>query len=241
MGAQVRVAVIAAAVVGSLAVAGIGVFIALQPREVVNAAELNSAVASSRSTASTSANKKTAVFIGDSYTHGTGSTDDAHRWTDLLSDAQGWRQVNLGRGGTGYLTTSSTAGCGREYCPNYAEMIPAAVAVNPAVVVVAGGQNDLVLNTDEVVAQVAKTYSDLRAALPDAQIVNVGPSVVGSAGAKAVALDSAVELAAAATGATYISLLQPDIITPGMATPDGGHVDNTGHIAIANAIQAALG
>jgi len=69
---------------------------------------------------------KLVVFIGDSYTHGTGSSSKALRWSSVVSSAEGWSEVNLGRGGTGYKATSSNNGCGLKYCPNYAEMVPQA-------------------------------------------------------------------------------------------------------------------
>jgi len=87
---------------------------------------------------------------------------------------------------------------------------------------------------------ISKTYSDLRAALPDAEIVAVGPSVIGTVSPAIVSFDAAVQSAAAAVGARYISLSSPDVLDPAMSTQDGGHVTDSGHAAIAAAVVAGL-
>src|SRR5215212_3919836 len=90
-----------------------------------------------------------AVFIGDSYAQGSG------KWPELVSKAQGWRQVNLGRGGTGYEARLAGAaaqkGCGLKECPSFPEMAAVAVKLHPDVVVVAGGRNDRGADIDAAV------------------------------------------------------------------------------------------
>src|SRR5829696_5674496 len=55
-----------------------------------------------------------AVFIGDSYTQG------EDRWPSYVAKEQGWKQVNLGRGGTGYRARDTAAGaqegCEEDVC-----------------------------------------------------------------------------------------------------------------------------
>lgn len=188
----------------------------------------------------TAGSSRVVVFIGDSYTHGTGSSSKAMRWSSLVSAAAGWTEQNLGRGGTGYKKTSSKNGCGLQYCPNYAEMVAQAAALHPGVVVVSGGQNDFRSDFAEVEPMISKTYSDLRAALPDAEIIAVGPSIIGTVGPSVIGFDAAVQSAAAAVGARYVSLSSPDVLEPSMATEDGGHVADSGHAAIAAAVVAGL-
>lgn len=183
-----------------------------------------------------------AVFIGDSYTQGTGASDkETTRWTSLVAANKGWEQINLGRGGTGYVTTSGVNGCGKEYCPSYPEMIAEAVAAQPDLVVVAGGQNDLRAMADTpdvVIAGINTTYSSLRAALPGARIIAVGPSTASTVNNTVIALDEAVKAAAAANGAEYISLLDPAVLTPEMIAPDGSHANDAGHAAIAARVES---
>lgn len=185
----------------------------------------------------------TAAFLGDSYTHGTGASTPALRWSSLVADAKGWTEANAGLGGTGYATTSSVNGCGKDYCPTYLERVGEIVASSPSVVVVSGGQNDRTLlssDPEAVKAAVDATYSSLRAGLPDAEIVAVGPSAPGTAPASLIEFDGWVHTAADAVGATYVSLIDPPVIVPEMVLPDGGHVDDSGHRAIADRIMGIL-
>ena len=180
------------------------------------------------------------VFIGDSYSQGTGASDKSKRWTSLVSKAQDWHEVNLALGGTGYLNTS-TSGCGKPFCPNYVAMVQEAVGTNPGRVVVSGGQNDFSLNFSAVEPMINKTYADLRAALPNATIIAVGPSTIGDVTPRIAQFDAAVQRAASSIGAQYISLIDPDPIDKSMAAPDGVHVGDSGHAAIAATVLAKLG
>ena len=185
----------------------------------------------------------TAVFLGDSYTHGTGASTPALRWSSLVANAKGWTEADAGLGGTGYATTSSVNGCGKDYCPTYVERVGEIVASSPSVVVVSGGQNDGTLlssDPETVKAAVDATYSTLRAGLPDAEIVAVGPSAPGTLPATLIEFDGWVHTAADAVGATYVSLIDPPVIVPEMVLPDGGHVDDSGHQAIADRILGIL-
>jgi len=187
--------------------------------------------------------KPLAVFIGDSYTQGTGASKDETRWVDLVAKAEGWGYDNLGRGGTGYLATSGKAGCGLEVCPNYAEMVETVAAIKPATVIVAGGQNDFSAfneNRPAVLAQIAKTYNGLRAKLPKARIIAVGPSTPWGVNEDVLAFDAAVQEAAASVKAEHVSLIEPNVVTPQMVLPDGGHVNDAGHKAIAERVISAL-
>lgn len=183
-----------------------------------------------------------AAFIGDSYTQGGGAEPDTARWSTVATAALGWTELNFGRGGTGFVTSNSYLGCGLEYCPTYLETVPEVVAAAPDIVVVAGGQNDFPAFAeapDAVRAAVLETYSGLRAGLPDAMLVAVGPSTPWAVDEIAVALDAAVREGARSVGARYISLLEPNVINPAFLLPDG-HVNNDGHRAIAERIVKAL-
>lgn len=177
----------------------------------------------------------TAVFLGDSYSQGTGASSKATRWTTLVSSAMGWGEVNDGRGGTGYVATSDVNGCGLSFCPNYPAMIDLAVADKPKVVVVAGGQNDLTTFINDPVkvkAAISLTFKTLRDKLPDATIVAIGPSTPWGVGGPVIGLDQAVQDAASTVKAKYVSLINPDVIDPATILPDKAHVNDAGHKAI---------
>lgn len=192
---------------------------------------------------SSGAQKPVAVFFGDSYTQGTGASSVATSWVSLVSDAMGWSTNNLGRGGTGYRATSDENGCGLAFCPNYDQMIKD--YSGPAdFVVIAGGQNDLIdaaKNIAPALAAVATTLVDARAKYPKATIIAVGPSTPGNVDTTVRAVDKAVRDAAATVGARYVSLIDPEVIDHAtMMAPDGGHVNDSGHSAIAQRVLPAL-
>ncbi len=185
-----------------------------------------------------------AVFIGDSYTHGTGASSPELRWSTLVAKDRGWNEINLANGGTGYLTTAGLNGCGKASCPAYLDVVPQAVADRPDIVVVAGGQNDFTAyaaQPEPVVAAIDRTYRTLRADLPDAEIIAVGPSTAGAVNPTVRAMDEAVRAAAAAVDARYISLIDPEpVIQPDMVVADRAHVNDAGHAAIAGRVIAGL-
>ena len=110
-------------------------------------------------------------------------------------------------------------------------------------VLIAGGQNDLSQYAADPAAgraRVEEAYAEARRLMPDATLIAVGPSSPVGSTATFVALDGAVQSAAAAVGATYISLLEPDVIEPSMVLADGAHVGDDGHRAIADRVLAGL-
>jgi len=187
------------------------------------------------------ADKPVALFIGDSYTHGTGASDQAHRWSSLVSAELGWQEVNGAHGGTGYVTTSSLAGCGQESCPAYLGALEANAKVNADVVVIAGGQNDFSQwrsGEDEVTTAIELVYATARKMFPDTEIVTVGPSAPGAVDMTVAGMDTAVQNAAEAT---YVSRIDPPVITPDIFLDDRAHVDDTGHVAIADRVASTIG
>lgn len=186
--------------------------------EMVVGQPLRAARAANENAVQDSEDPTRTVFREDPYTAGAGSTDKEHRWTTLVSIAQGWYEINLESGRTGYLKTSETAGCGRVYCPNYDEMADEAAALSPARVVVSGRQNDFGRDLAAVEKSSIRQTYDPRAALPDL----------------------ALQQSAESVGATYFGLISPDILDSNMASFDGGHVDGSGHVVIATNVDAGL-
>lgn len=187
--------------------------------------------------------KPLAVFIGDSYTQGAGATTDDKTWVAQVATAMGWGYDNLGRGSTGYLSTAGADGCGYDVCHNYQQMSEAAIAAEPSVVVVAGGQNDFSAfgkDPAKVTTAIKATYTKLRKSLPKTRIIAVGPSTPWEITPEVGDMDSVVREAAASVKAEYISLLDPNVISPAHVLRDKTHVNDAGHAAIAKRVISAL-
>jgi lysophospholipase L1-like esterase len=184
-----------------------------------------------------------AAFIGDSYTAGKGASSELTRWTSLVSQKMGWIEHNFGRGGTGYLATSSREGCGLDFCPNYLEMVDDVASSDPDIVVVAGGGNDMaefVSNSGPVSKAITDTFNELHKRLPNARIIAVGPSALDIT-SSVIAFDLVVQNAARAVGGEYVSLIAPTpVLQEDMFIADRAHVNDSGHAAIADRITSVL-
>lgn len=182
---------------------------------------------------------RTVVFIGDSYAAGSGTSDPARRWTSRLSFNQGWHEVNLAQGGTGYLSKSTDPGAAAR--PNYPEEIAAAVKAKPDVVVVSGGRNDTLLPIDAVEAATKQFYTDLRAALPKAVVIAVSPVWDASAPpAELAQVAGTVKASAEGIGGTYLDIGQPLAGKPQLIIGDKVHPNDKGAAALADATIAAF-
>jgi lysophospholipase L1-like esterase len=182
-----------------------------------------------------------AAFLGDSYTKGFGASEPEKRWTSLVAQKMGWGEDNFGVGGTGYLAAWANA----EYPQgvNYLGRLDEVVASNPDIVVVAGGQNDKSLLPSDrkmVFDAVADTFIQLRQRLPTARIVAVGPSSGALVPPWLVELDDQVQAAARAAGADYVSLISPTPVIQQYMLLTDGHVDDSGHAAIADRVLSVL-
>lgn len=176
------------------------------------------------------------LFVGDSYTVGQGTTSPALRWSTRVSEEMGWQELNVAVGGTGFVKGNSK----RDNYPTQLRSVPQG---SVDIVVIAGGQNDFkALRKDpaRVFDAVAATYALAVLRFPDAEIVAVGPSTPRAIGLEARALDSAVRAAAAAHGATYVSLLDPNIVQGGLVHADGVHTTDMGNARIAERVLATL-
>jgi lysophospholipase L1-like esterase len=179
-----------------------------------------------------------AAFMGDSYTLGQGASVPALRWTSRVSRKMGWTEHNFGRGATGYLHAS-------QWGPNYLGMLDEVAASNPDIVVVAGGQNDIqafTTNSAPVSTAISDTFNSVRARLPNARIIAIGPSYPSTVTPSVTEFDSVVQDAAHAVGAEYVSLIAPtSVLQPYMLSPQfPGHPNDLGYAAIADRITSVL-
>ncbi|QOD43399.1 SGNH/GDSL hydrolase family protein [Clavibacter zhangzhiyongii] len=204
-------------------------------------ADAGSVPTGSSASAAPTTERLTAVYLGDSYTAGAGSTKPSEMFATVVSAREQWTTVNLGRGGTGYGATAGKEACGLDYCPTYREMIPEAVAADPDVVIVSGGRNDRDVDA-ALLEQVEATYADLRSALPDARIVATSPlwDDDPTVPADFDRLGDTIRAAAERAGGVYLDIGQPLLGHPELLSPDGVHPNDAGHRAIGESIDAAL-
>jgi lysophospholipase L1-like esterase len=183
-----------------------------------------------------------AVFIGDSYTVGSGTSLEGTGFPAMLGDLRGWEVVNLGISGTGYAMSRDAAWCPAGGCVAYAGVIPDAVGHDPDVVVVSGGRNDLAAGPPEELAPaVAAFFTRLRDALPTARIVVTSPLWdAPSPPQSLIDLGEVVEREALRIGAEYLDLGQPLENRPDLIAPDGLHPNEEGLRLIAERIDALL-
>jgi lysophospholipase L1-like esterase len=216
--------------------------------EPLSKAELEriDAAAASADAEDAAAEPPVVAFIGDSYTAGAGTTAPEKRFTTLVAHTQGWVEVNVGRGGTGYISPvdgdAAQVACGLDHCASYGEMIADAAAQQPEIVVVSGGRNELGKGRSASYRDgVAKFFADLRAALPDAQILVTSP--IWDDDQAPDGLDDiadAVRAGAQAVGGTYLDIGEPLAGRREFVSADGVHPSDDGHAAIAQAVDAAL-
>lgn len=179
------------------------------------------------------------VFLGDSYTRGSGASTMVKRWSSLVAAAQGWTEINQGVGGTGYGTRRDRPP-GERYPDRLAEVADA----RPAIVVVSGGINDLPSPATTVARGVTQTYSMLRSLLPAVEIIAVAPFSNDRPPTTALrTIASEVHQAATSVGAVFVD---PGYVLEGhgelvhQSGQNAGHPDDAGYARMAAAIDSAL-
>jgi acyl-CoA thioesterase-1 len=177
-----------------------------------------------------------AVFIGDSYTQGSG------KWPGMVAKAQRWEMVNLARGGTGYAArlTGQTAqkGCGLDECPNFVEMADVAIKRKPDVVVVAGGRND---GGVDIADPTHTLFRKVRDALPEARIIAIQPMWDASPyPGFLVGYGRVIRKEVEAVDGDYVKIGNPLAGRPELVKDDGVHPTTAGQEVLAEAINEAM-
>ena len=177
-----------------------------------------------------------AAFIGDSLVQGVGGK--GVRWTTLTAEAKGWSEVNLGRGGTGFVTTAGPEGCGLKTCPSFPEMAPDAIEAQPDIVIISGGQND---GRADVADASLTLFSTLREALPDARIIVTSPPWRASATpAFLTSMGETLKRNAKTAGIEYLDIGNPLRGRTELFTDDGVHPNADGYRELAKVITRLI-
>lgn len=132
------------------------------------------------------------AFLGDSYTYGVGATVRTNGYAYLVARAERWTADVVGLPGSGYVRIAN-----RDDKTIAAGLEPV-IAAQPDVVIVECGRNDVDqgITLSEVEPHALQDLRALRAGLPDATIVVLGPIwLSGHPGARVFAVRNAVRAA----------------------------------------------
>lgn len=145
--------------------------------------------------------RPTLMAIGDSVTAGANGVVAGGTWLSHAARMLRCDQINLGIGGTGYLTSGT----------QFRDRItPDAVPQNPDVLVVFGGYNDTAQTQQAVQDEATYVLGQLRTQLPNTLIIAVGCWLLGHAPTTAMLnTDAAIKAAATASEVPFISLIDP--------------------------------
>lgn len=177
------------------------------------------------------------AFYGDSYTLGTGASDDARRWSTQISHDRGWQEFNPSVNGLGFIDNRDRFGAG--------DLPDLIITAKPDIVFVVMGLNDNFsydFAAQDIKAQISDDLSRLSAALPDARFVVVEPFWYTDERPRSVeVIISWVRSAATAIGADYIAGASRWIEGhPEWMAADGLHPNDDGYLEMARRMDLEL-
>jgi lysophospholipase L1-like esterase len=175
------------------------------------------------------------AFLGDSYVAGTGTDSASKSFARVASRTLGWAPVDVfAVGGTGYATPPET---------NYMSRVSGVISVHPDIVVVSGSRNDMGATT-AVAANARSVFTAIKAGLPDARLLVIGPMWTSDDIPQQIRdLNEVLRQAAQESGAVFFDALAPTSWLPGdpgEIAPDGVHPTELGHQIIARAFVDAV-
>lgn len=188
------------------------------------------------------------VFYGDSVTTGwRGTTSPRSRWTSLVSDELGWREVNLAIDGMAFMRRRGPRPSIDQACTDDAEdttLLDTAVRLAPDAVVVSLGANDAMLlegNEQFVRASIERDLGRLRDELPGRPVVIAPYFAWSHLPPKAGQIINWQRTTAEDFGHHFTdALLTPIEAAPEMLCDDGMHPNDRGHRALADSILPVL-
>ncbi len=177
------------------------------------------------------------AFYGDSYTLGTGATDDSVRWSTVISEERGWREYNPSVNGLGYLRNRSTFGDG--------DLPDLIIEQSPDIVFVTMGLNDnfgYEQEGERIEQQMNDDIDRLVEALPEARFIVVEPFWYTDERPESVEVIIGWQRAMAERiGADYIPGASRWIEgRPELMASDGLHPNDDGYAVMAERMRAEL-
>jgi len=179
------------------------------------------------------------AFYGDSYTLGTGASDEGKRWSTIVSRERDWNEFNPSVNGLGFVNNRADSGEGSGDLPSLV------IESDPEIVFVTMGLNDNFsydFAANEIEEQIGVDFDRLKSALPDARFIVVEPFWYTDERPSSVGvINGWVRDAAAAIGADYIPGASHWIEGhPEWMAADGLHPNDEGYAAMAERMDAEL-
>jgi acyl-CoA thioesterase-1 len=219
-------------------------------RAVASSGGVHDPAATARAAArGVSLQRPVALFVGDSYTAGSGGAGVRRSFACLTARAMGWLCRNDGEPGTGYTNPGKVP---RPTGDTYASRALRARATATAtargdvdVVVVSGGRNDSASPVPVRVAAAGLALGRLRVTYPNARIVVVGPFWVDDdVPPSLLAFDAGLRAEAAARSLTFLDPIRGRWLTTDQRArwidDDGVHPSIAGHQRLAARLVADL-
>jgi lysophospholipase L1-like esterase len=180
---------------------------------------------------------ETVAFYGDSYTLGTGASDDNKRWSTIVSEERNWREINPSVNGLGFINNRTTFGPG--------DLPSMVIDVDPDIVFITMGLNDNFSydrSAEQINSQITDDFTRLADALPNTRFIVVEPFwYTDERPASVEAISGWVRDAADAIGAEFIPGASRWIEGhPEWMASDGLHPNDAGYAAMAERMDAAL-
>jgi lysophospholipase L1-like esterase len=177
------------------------------------------------------------AFYGDSYTLGTGASDQSLRWSTVVSEERGWREFNPSVNGLGFVNNRSAFGEG--------DLPSAVIAQDPDIVFVTMGLNDnfsYAFAADRIRDQISVDLGRLAGELPDARLIVVEPFWYTDVRPESVdVIIGWVRDAAAEVGAEYVPGASRWIEgRPEWMAADGLHPNDAGYAEMARRMESEL-
>lgn len=174
------------------------------------------------------------MFVGDSFTVGSGPVPPWQTYASQTARLLGWQPIIAGAGGTGFCNEGRA---GRTFQRSFE--VELAWRPAPDLLVISGGHNDRRWSPERVRGAAASLLSEVRAHWPETRTVVVGPIWMGEPPKKAYGVRDAVAEAARAGKVSFLDPMRRSWPKEAVL-PDGVHPTLAGHEGLAAWLAAEL-
>jgi lysophospholipase L1-like esterase len=189
--------------------------------------------------------KPAALFVGDSFTEGTGATDGQHGYACLAATRMGWHCTLDAQGGTGFINDGSSNSL--NFSPFIDRISDDRRKFYADIVIVDGGRNDRGFPVQAVIEAARAYLHEVRRLWHDVPIVVIAPTYLWSTTSNdpfAAQMSRALRSAVQGIHGYLIDPIADGWVSPGQAEhlvwTDGLHPNAEGHRVLAEALRRSL-